>query len=104
MVVAFPQDISVFLSFPCALEVYLRCWNFLEGYPSQVEVHLTDRFEEDDPLGLVPSNISLYDHLLWGLSQCFLLLGRVIVSEWGFKLTTNAQVLAPHNLKAHKIG
>ena len=42
MVVAFPQDISVFLSFPCAPEVYLRCWNFLEGYPSQAQDHLID--------------------------------------------------------------
>ena len=42
MVAAFPQDISVFLSFPCAPEVYLRGWNFLEGYLSQGEVRLTD--------------------------------------------------------------
>ena len=39
---AFLQDISVFLSLPYAPEVYLRCWNFLESYPSQAEVHLTD--------------------------------------------------------------
>ena len=42
MVVAFPLDISVFLSLPCASGVYLRYWNFLEGYISQGEVHLTD--------------------------------------------------------------
>ena len=42
MVADFPQDIFVFLSFPCASEVYLYCWNFLEGYPSQGEVRLTD--------------------------------------------------------------
>ena len=42
VVVVFPQDISVFLSLPCAPEIYLCCWNFLEGYPSQAEVHLTD--------------------------------------------------------------
>ena len=41
-VAAFPQDISVFLSLPCASEVYLYCWDFLEGYPSQGEVRLTD--------------------------------------------------------------
>ena len=42
MVAAFPQDISVFLSFPYSSEVYLRRWNFLEGYISQGEVDLTD--------------------------------------------------------------
>ena len=39
------------------------------------------RFKEDDPLGLMSLNICLLYHLLWGLSQYFLLLGRVIVSE-----------------------
>ena len=52
------------------------------------------RFEEDDPLRLMPLNIYLLNHLLWGLSQCFLLLGHVIVSEWGFKPNAKAQVLA----------
>ena len=42
MVAAFPQDIFVFLSLPCAPEVYLRWWNFLEVYPSQAKAHLTD--------------------------------------------------------------
>ena len=42
MVAAFPQDISVFLSLPCAPEVYLYCWDFLEGYPSQAKFALTD--------------------------------------------------------------
>ena len=42
VVTIFPLDISVFLSLPCASEVYLHGWNFLEGYPSQDEVHFTD--------------------------------------------------------------
>ena len=42
MVAGFPLDISMFLSFPYASEVYLHYWNFLEGYPSQDEVHFTD--------------------------------------------------------------
>ena len=42
MVAAFPLDISVFLSLPCTSEVYLHYWNFLEGYPSQDEVHFID--------------------------------------------------------------
>ena len=53
------------------------------------------RSEEDDPLGLMLLNIHLLYYLLWGLSQCFLLLGRVIISEWDFKPNTKAQVLAP---------
>ena len=97
MVTAFPLDIFVFLSLPCASEVYLHCWNFLEGYPSQDKVHFTDirQVREDNPLGLMPLNICLLYHLLWGLSQCCLLLGRVIISEWGFKPNAKAQVLAP---------
>ena len=42
MVATFSLDISVFLSLPCASEVYLHGWNFLEGYPSQDEVHFSD--------------------------------------------------------------
>ena len=53
------------------------------------------RSEEDDLLGLMSLNIYLLYQLLWGISQCFLLLGRVIVSEWGFKPNAKAQVLAP---------
>ena len=53
------------------------------------------RSEEDDPLGLTPLDIYLLYYLLWGLSQCFLLLGRVIISEWDFKPNAKAQVLAP---------
>ena len=59
MVAAFPQDISVFLSFPCSPEVYLRCWNFLEGYLSQVEVHLTDIRQVR---GVWPSRTSVFQH------------------------------------------
>ena len=53
------------------------------------------RSEEDDPLGLMPLNMCLLYHLLWGLSQYFLLLGRVIVNAQGFKPNAKAQVLAP---------
>ena len=42
MVAAFPLDISVFLSLLYAPEVYLRCWNLLEDYPSQAKAYLTD--------------------------------------------------------------
>ena len=42
MVAVFLQDISAFLSFSYSSEVYLRRWNFLEGYISQGEVDLTN--------------------------------------------------------------
>ena len=54
------------------------------------------RSEEDNPLGLVPLNISLFDHLLWGLSKRFLLLGRILVSSWGLRPYKKVQVFAPH--------
>ena len=54
------------------------------------------RSEEDDSLGLVPFNISLYNYLPWGLSQYFLLLGRILVSKWGLRPNIKVQVFAPH--------
>ena len=42
VVAAFSQDIFVVLSLPYAPEVYLRCWNLLEDYPSQAKAYLTD--------------------------------------------------------------
>ena len=53
------------------------------------------RSEEDDPLGLMPLNIYLLYYLLWSLSQYFLLIGRVITSEWDFKPNAEAQILPP---------
>ena len=61
MVAAFPQDISVFLSFPYSPEVYIRCWNFLEGYLSQGEVHLTD-VRQVQVRGVWPSRTSAFQH------------------------------------------
>ena len=60
MVAAFPLDISAFLSFPCSPEVYLRCWNFLEGYISQGEVDLTDICQVR---GVQPSRTITFQHL-----------------------------------------
>ena len=42
MVVAFSQDISVYLSLLYTSEVYHRCWNVMEAYSSQAEAHLID--------------------------------------------------------------
>ena len=59
MVAAFPQDISVFLSFPYSSEVYLRRWNFLEGYISQGEVDLIDICQVQE---VRPSRTIAFDH------------------------------------------
>ena len=53
------------------------------------------RSEEDDPLGPTPLDIYLLYYLLRDLSPCFLLLGRIIIKEWDFKPSANAQILAP---------
>ena len=53
------------------------------------------RFEEDDPLGLMPSTLSLHDHSLWGLSSHLLILGRISISKWGLRPNTKVQVFAP---------
>ena len=59
MVEAFPQDISVILSLPYTPEVYLRCWNFLEGHISQSEVDLTDIYQVR---GVRPFRTSAFQH------------------------------------------
>ena len=53
------------------------------------------RSEEDDPLGPTPLDTYMFYYLLWGLSPCFLLLGRIIIKELDFKPSAKAQVLAP---------
>ena len=53
------------------------------------------RSEEDDSLGLVPLNISLFVHLLWGLPKRFLLLRRTLVSNWHLRSNIKVQVFAP---------
>ena len=55
------------------------------------------RSKEDDPLELMPLNISLFVQLLWGFPKHFFLLGRTLASKLGFRLNTEAQALAPHN-------
>ena len=81
MVAAFSLDISAFLSLPCAFEVYLRRWSFLEGGTGKTKLTLLTyvRSEEDDPLGPIPLDIYLLYYLLQGLFPCFLLLGRIII-------------------------
>ena len=54
------------------------------------------RSGEDDSLGLVPLNISLFVHLLWGFPKRFILLGRTLVSNQGLRSNVTVQVFAPH--------
>ena len=60
MVAAFPLDISRSYPFPCSPEVYLHCWNFLEGHISQGEVDFTDICQV---WGVQPSRTITFQHL-----------------------------------------
>ena len=51
--------------------------------------------EEDNPLGPLPTNISLHDHPLWGLSKHLLLLGRIFVSKWDLRPNIKVQTFTP---------
>ena len=53
------------------------------------------RSEEDDPLGPTPLNIYLFYYLLRGLFLCFLLLGRIIIKEWGSSPTQRLKFSPP---------
>ena len=61
------------------------------------------RSEEDDPLGSTPLDIYLLYYLLRGLFSCLLLLGRIIIKEWGSSLTQRLKfslpTIAPQNSK-----
>ena len=57
------------------------------------------RSEEEDPLRLLPSTISLHDHSLWGLFSCLFLLGRIPISKWGLRPNTKVQAFAPTMVK-----
>ena len=97
MVAAFSLDISAFLSLPCAFEVYLRRWSFLEGGTGKTKFTLLTyvRSEEDDPLGPTPLGIYLFYYILRDIFPCFLLLGHIVIKKWDFKPNAKAQVLAP---------
>ena len=49
------------LSLPCTPEVYIRCWNLLEDYPSQANAYLTDIRQVR---GEGPSRTTAFDSLL----------------------------------------
>ena len=60
------------------------------------------RSKENNPLGLVLSNISLHDHPLWGISKQFLLLGGILISKWGLRPNIKVQAFTPHKINLGK--
>ena len=97
--------------FPCSYHfpVHLKSIFFagISWKVTQIKTKFTlltfDRSEEDDSLGLVLLNISLFAQPLGGFPKRFLLLGRTLASKRGFKPNTEAQVLAPLPTKINKI-
>ena len=93
----FPQIFLCFYLFPVHLKSI-----FITG-ASQKVTQVKTKFtlltfvksEEDDPLRLMPLNISLFVQLLWGFPKRFFLLGRTLASKQGFRPNTEAQVLTP---------
>ena len=69
-------------------------WKVVQG-KTKLTLLTYVRFEEDDPLGPTPLDIYLLYYLLRGLFSCFLLLRRIVIKKWDFKLDAKAQVLAP---------
>ena len=53
------------------------------------------RSKEDNPLGPTPLDIYLLYYLLRGLFPCFLLLGRIIIKEWGSNPTQRLKFSPP---------
>ena len=53
------------------------------------------RSEKVDPLGLLPSTLSLHDHLLWGFSSHLLLLGRIPINKWSLRPNIKVQAFTP---------
>ena len=96
MVAAFSQDILAHLK---SIFVAGISWKVTQVKPKFTWLTFV-RSEEYDPFGLVSFNISLYNHLLWGLFQHFLLFGRILVSKWGLSPNTKSQVFAPHRYKS----
>ena len=97
MVAVFSLDISVFLSIPCKFEVYLRCWSFLEACLDQDEAYFIDICQIR---GGWPSRTNTLGYLYALLSitepfPCFLLLGRIIIKEWGSSLTQRLKFSPP---------
>ena len=101
MVATFPNI------FPCSYPFLTHLKSIFVAGPSWKVTQIKPKFtwltfirsEEDSPLRLVHSNISLHDHMRWGLFKHFLLLGRILVSKWGLGPNIKVWVFAPHNFK-----
>ena len=99
MVQFFPKIFSYFYPFLAHLKsifVAGTSWKVTQVKPKFTWLTFV-KSEEDNPLKLVPSNISRHDHLLWGLSKHFLLLGCILVSKWGLRPNIKVQILAHYN-------
>ena len=95
----FPQIFPCSYPFPVHLKsVFIAgaSWKVTQG-KTKFTLLTFIRFEEDDPLGLMPLNISLFVQLLWGFPKRFFLLGRTLASKLGFRPNIEAQALTPHN-------
>ena len=98
MVAAFSLDISVSLSLPCTLVVYLHRWNFLKGglgvRRSPLNWHISD-----------PRSITLSDQHPWtftrstisyGAPPWFFLLERIVNKMWDSSPMQRPKFLLPH--------
>ena len=85
-----------FLTHPKSISIFVVGISWKITQVKQMLTCLTFvRSEEDGPLGPLPSNLSLPDHLLWGLSNYFLLLRCIFVNKWGLRPNIKVQAFAP---------
>ena len=97
--------------FPCSYPFFTHLkYIFIAGMSwklTQVKQKLTwltfVRSKEDNPLGPVPSNISLHGYPLWSISKHLLLLGCILISKWGLRPNIRVQAFAPHNNNGENI-
>ena len=100
----FPQIFPCSYPFPIHLKsIFIAgaSWKVTQGKTKFILLTFI-RSEEDDPLGLMPLNISLFIQPLWGFPKRFFLLGHTLASKLGFRPNTEAQALAPHNNNSNK--
>ena len=97
----FPQIFPYSYPFPVHLKsIFITgtSWKVTQG-KTKFTLLTFVRSEEDDPLGLMSLNISLFVQLLWGFPKRFFLLGHTLAIKLGFRPNTEAQALAPHGIK-----
>ena len=93
----FPQIFLCSYQFPVHLKsifVVGASWKVVQS-KTKLTLLIYVRSEEDDPLGPTPFDIYLLYYLLWDLFSCFLLLGHIIIKEWGSSLTQRLKFSPP---------